>query len=421
MTGAGVGRTLPHRLTTVLGALAVLMAAGVVLRPAVFNVAFGLALVCFTALAVTRPRVLRAASDPLVLAPLGIAAWALISMAWTRAPLPGALDALDDFRVFLVPLLLLPALCEPIWRRRVVLVLVAMLTLTLVLSLLDPVLKPAFTHAGRAALAEGEGGVRGAVWHDRIRHSVHIAWLMLFAWAIVRSETRPAWRWVAVAVGIAAAFDAAVLVQSRTGFLLVGVLSAFALLQGRSVRRGALVAASVFAVVAAAALISGQWLPERIASLTVELGGYLRGERIADTDAGVRLQLWRTAAHAFIDAPFLGQGIGAFQEVVRIDRAAQGLTAWEHRDPHNEFLDVAVALGMPGLLAWVYVLVTVWLRAASRDPLEALLTRGSVIAYVTAALVNGVMTAAGTAYFFGMLLALAVGASASSRAHARER
>jgi O-antigen ligase len=70
----------------------------------------------------------------------------------------------------------------------------------------------------------------------------------------------------------------------------------------------------------------------------------------------VRVRLWQEAAERFLAHPVLGVGLG--QGRFQAD-------ALQSDDPHNYFLTVASETGLPGLLAWVALLVVLY-RAAAR-------------------------------------------------------
>ncbi len=86
-------------------------------------------------------------------------------------------------------------------------------------------------------------------------------------------------------------------------------------------------------------------------------------EKIAssNTIGGIdgRLEIWSRAIYMIQDFPFTGIGMGSFMEV------ADALYPFFHYDPasikhaHNLFLQIAADLGIPGLVAWLVLLLTV--------------------------------------------------------------
>ncbi len=91
---------------------------------------------------------------------------------------------------------------------------------------------------------------------------------------------------------------------------------------------------------------------------------------LAETSNSRRIEIWRDSIHSIIKHPFLGVGIGNFPVVVgeNLAKAKAGSSA------HNLYLHIAAEIGIPGLLAVLYLL---WLLitkcyknfAAETDPI----------------------------------------------------
>ena len=67
-----------------------------------------------------------------------------------------------------------------------------------------------------------------------------------------------------------------------------------------------------------------------------------------------RLELWPRALQMLRDTPYTGAGLGAFAWVM--DRFYSGFVLGPERHTHNVFLQVGVDLGLPGLVAFVWLL-----------------------------------------------------------------
>ena len=102
------------------------------------------------------------------------------------------------------------------------------------------------------------------------------------------------------------------------------------------------------------------------------LAVWQRAETIAPALAGnpdtmrVRYQLWQTGWEMFQDNPWLGVGLGNYRNQAPFYRPPNA----DRRRlvPHNMFLDMAAELGLPGLLAFLLMLLFCWqgLRQAQR-------------------------------------------------------
>ena len=74
-----------------------------------------------------------------------------------------------------------------------------------------------------------------------------------------------------------------------------------------------------------------------------------------------RMEIWSRAIYAIQDFPLSGIGMGTFSQVVPVLYPFSRLAEANHA--HNLFLQVAVDLGIPGLVAWLAMLIPVVLGA----------------------------------------------------------
>lgn len=95
---------------------------------------------------------------------------------------------------------------------------------------------------------------------------------------------------------------------------------------------------------------------ERIAAVGPAVSGYDHR-----TNAGgpirERLEMWRTASHAFLDRPWAGVGIDQFGNYARqqifLGRSNPVIQKYNH--PHNEYLEAAATGGVSGLLVLLLI------------------------------------------------------------------
>ena len=136
-----------------------------------------------------------------------------------------------------------------------------------------------------------------------------------------------------------------------------------------------------------------------------------------------RLEIWSRALYAIQDFSFTGVGIGAYNQVIPL-LYPYFLIAPSVDIPHahNLVLQVAIDLGMPGLVAWLAILMTVALQAIAllrRGPSPLWALGAGVLGGLTAMLVHGIHDATlwGTklAFLPWLLYALAMLAEAHER------
>ena len=172
--------------------------------------------------------------------------------------------------------------------------------------------------------------------------------LSLFWWAV----RRRARRW-AIVQALLATLSLALLVLTQArgawlGFAASG-LTLLAVAGGRLGRIGA--------ILLLAALVALVAFGPPALRLALQVDG--QSTRILSTISfEQRLEIWSRAQYAIADFPFTGPGLDAFQYVMPVMyplfQAPPG-AAVPHA--HNEFLQVALDLGLPGLVAWLALYV----------------------------------------------------------------
>ena len=84
-----------------------------------------------------------------------------------------------------------------------------------------------------------------------------------------------------------------------------------------------------------------------------------------------RLEVWTWAVAGIQDFPFSGMGLGSFRQAAWRFYPLSIPSSYDIAHAHNIFLQVALDLGLPGLVAYLGLLLTAahagW-RAARRDP-----------------------------------------------------
>lgn len=92
----------------------------------------------------------------------------------------------------------------------------------------------------------------------------------------------------------------------------------------------------------------------------IQFGSDILLEALVSTETitGVagRLQIWSNAIYMLQDNPFTGIGMGAFAQVSELLYPFASLNAELIAHVHNLFLQIAIDLGIPGLIAWLAVM-----------------------------------------------------------------
>ncbi|MCU0947516.1 MAG: O-antigen ligase family protein, partial [Porphyrobacter sp.] len=156
---------------------------------------------------------------------------------------------------------------------------------------------------------------------------------------------------------VVALLVAVVLTKSRTAFvlalmpLLLGLFHVTAAIthraSGKAKARGWLIAAAVLALGGAAIAGTVALAPGRVAETL---------ERFEGAAKDSRKYIWEDATYAASRYWPLGAGMGTFDDVFQVDEALENIGQRRAGRVHNDFIEVAIEAGLPGL-----VLVAGWL------------------------------------------------------------
>jgi O-antigen ligase len=221
--------------------------------------------------------------------------------------------------------------------------------------------------------------------------SVLIALILCFA-GVVASASRAGF--VATLVGmITLALMAAVLTRGRTGQVWAGL--------------GALAAAAPIVIIL---IFNGDTLASRIDQLLV-----------SEATDGVRFALWDSARRMIADAPFLGLGLGTFQDAYPL--YAIHVFPYVMDKAHCDYLEFAAGIGLPAAIAWWCALL--WLLGANlravfkrrRDRVFSIVALGGTVLVTVHSCVDFSLQLPAVSLSFVTLLAIGSAQCLSSRQH----
>lgn len=162
--------------------------------------------------------------------------------------------------------------------------------------------------------------------------------------------------WItALLLGAVAGVYASVASGSRGGWLALGpvvLVFAAALVTRRNAARSALGAAVLAAILAAMWMMPDSTVRQRYDEAITEVSSYVQ-ENDPRSSIGGRLEMWRAAAISIPERPLLGYSRAEYPEhlqtLIAQDRVAP--YAAELVNTHNNYLEVWLFEGLPGLLA----------------------------------------------------------------------
>ncbi|MBH0177865.1 MAG: O-antigen ligase family protein [Nitrospira sp.] len=275
----------------------------------------------------------------------------------------------DDF---LLPLVFVPLFADPAVRERGLWGFGCGMAVTLVVSLglaAGWIPHSAWFHGNTA---------NATVFKHQITHNVLMAFAA-FLFAALAMSARISWRRYGLGVlALLAVIDVFMLVQGRTGQIVLGALIILWCERRFGLRGLVLGMAGVLSLVALSYAVSPVF-NQRIAK-TVEEMERAQVESVAPkkSSVGVRLEWYHNTGNLIVDHPFVGVGTGSFPRAYA--EMVTDPAAVKPAHPHNQYLLTGAELGIVGPLVILAMFGTLWWRFRQAvDNLYAELGQGAVL------------------------------------------
>jgi O-antigen ligase len=152
-----------------------------------------------------------------------------------------------------------------------------------------------------------------------------------------------------VMLSVLACANVAFMTEGRTGQVLIAVLVGYLALS--LWRWGGAVVAMIVVAVATVTLSMSPMITERLSQAVDEWRDW-QPARAASTSVGLRLEFYRNSLQILRDLPIAGVGTGGFASAYRNQVAGSNQRATSN--PHNEYLNIGVQVGVVGLVALLY-------------------------------------------------------------------
>jgi O-antigen ligase len=316
---------------------------------------------------------------------IAIALVAALGLTYTQAPAGEALH----FFVKHLTLLLVPVLLSLAWTQRerelavrafaIAMLVVLALSYGLAMGLVPP---------GPGPVIKGLPS-NAYVFKLQITQSFLMAFAALLYAAYARAATQRAARAAWAVASLAAVVNIGVMVQGRTGYVVLLVL-ALVVLGHRYRWRGVVAAVLGGAVLVAGAYAGSSAFRTRVDQVATEWAEWRAGK--ARTPGGVydRLGFYANTLPIIAAHPVIGVGTGGFAEAYRKEIA--GTDKLVTQNPHSQFLLSAAEQGIPGLLLLLLLFYAVWRDSGRQaEPQDRLILRALLAATVVASLVNSTL------------------------------
>ena len=332
---------------------------------------------------------------PTILRQHPVAAWSLalfgffiIGLVYSSAELGEALSMLKKYRELIFIPVLIPLLSQECHRKWAWKAFLLMSLFTLIGSFLM------------------EFGILGTdKQHDpsiksRITHSIFVAFFAFYCLHQIL-DNKP-YRWAFVALFCVSLGDLFFVVHGRTGqLIIIGLILLFTL--QRLGNKGRLFTFAII-ILSLALFISFSDKASRILEGFDNTQAYLSHQaEKKPTSMGVRYQFWENSAKLVIEKPWFGHGTGSFATAYKriTDKHPDN-----KKNPHNEFLLVAVQLGMVGLLIYLGFLFSQFYSSLALPPTEKFMAQGLLLTLVFTSLFNSPILDHTEGHWFAFMIAL---------------
>jgi len=213
-----------------------------------------------------------------------------------------------------------------------------------------------------------------------------------------------AWRWTCAAIVPLAVYNVLFMVQGRTGYVVLGTLTALFLYERLS-RRGLAIACLVLGIAGGAALQFSTMIRGRVEQTVSQLKNQFGADRKHSADP--RMEFYVNTLQLIRRHPVLGTGTGSFRsEYARLVAGSDDIPT---SDPHNEYLHLASQVGIPGAMLFLGLLGVQWQATGRLGGLNRDVGRGVVLTIALGSLFNSlILSVTGGlifAYFGGLAFA----------------
>jgi len=237
------------------------------------------------------------------------------------------------------------------------------------------------------------------IFKDRIIHCLLVAF---FAYVLShQAAAEPRGRWWRIVVIAAALCNMFVLVQGRTGQMIVTLLFILFVFQLKG-WKGCVAGGMCAMLFWGAAYKLAKPVQERVQASFAQLENQFGEEKKSSPDA--RLEFYELSLQIVREHPWVGVGTGGFPRAYR--KVAEARSTVATADPHNEYLLLAAQLGVIGPMAFLTMLGAQWWYSRKLPTVERHLAQGTVVTIGAGCLVNSLMYGFTGGLFWGYFSAL---------------
>ncbi len=241
----------------------------------------------------------------------------------------------------------------------------------------------------------------GIVFRSHITHNLLVAFSAFAFATLARIAGSPHRRILWIALAVMAIFNLLFMVKGRTGYLVLGVLFVYFFVEWLR-WKGFLIAVLGGSVIVVCAFFLSDVFHARLSDTTADFHKWRSGQVSEEDSLGLRLAWYQNSLAIIRDSPVFGVGTGGF--ALALAEKDRNSRLPQTSNPHNEYLLIAVQLGLVGLGVLLYLFYTQWHLAADLPGLfERNLARGLVLTVMTTCLFNSSLLDHGEGIFYAWM------------------
>lgn len=328
------------------------------------------------------------------------------SLLWTVAPLADALGSVAKYGKLLMVVLLLYLIRD---RREGLFALLAFVSAQVFLLVSSWLL---FFHLPVPWATSNMALTQYAVFSSYLDQGIMSAVVAAMCWHLRSLMPGRLGRYSAVLIALLALSNVLFVLGGRTGHVVAIALLSLAIMWELPGKYRAAVVVLPF-LLALLLFASSSKVRDRLTLVKTEVQSY-SAETASTTSSGIRLGLWRSAVDIMTQHPIAGTGVGSWStEHNRLQRARNPdhVDIQGNGNPHQEYLLWGVQLGIPGILLFIGLMVSMLRDSLRMEKTCARSMQSVLAALAVACLFNSSIYDALIGDFFciAMGLLLAVG------------
>ena len=333
-----------------------------------------------------------------------------ISLAWTTAPMPEALNALGKYG----KLLMIPLIVGLLRSRREALSALGVFAVAQIFLLLSSWMLffglPVPWATSQTAVT------RYAAFSSYLDQGLMSAVLAGLCWYLRSFLPSRFWQPLAIAVMLLALGNVFFIFNGRTGHLAAIAILSLAVMWQLPPKARLTVVLLPFVLLLAVSAVSPKVQSRlRLAAQEVQVFSFQRGANLTSdiSSTGIRLHLWHRAVQSIAESPLAGSGVGSWTsefDRLEVAHATKPQKVGELGNPHQEYLQWGVQLGLPGMMLLAALLLSLVRDSITMEGKAAHAVQSVLAALAVACMFNSVIFDALIGDFFcvtlGLLLAL---------------